>query len=82
MNQNCAGLNQYTGVQIQITYIKYGRAASNQNIIGKPAVQMDVIIRKQTIYVCAAYILLVQVEHGNIRVVLENHTGNNLVAQM
>ncbi len=41
---------------------------------------MNIIIREQSVYIRAAHILLVQVEHGDIRVVLENHTGYNFIA--
>ena len=43
---------------------------------------MNIIVRKQSIYIRAAHILLVQVEHGNIRVILKDHTGYYLVTYL
>ena len=43
---------------------------------------MDIIVRKQAIYISAAHVLSVQVIHGDIRVILENHTGYDLVAYL
>ena len=82
VDQNCAGLDQDTGIQIQITYVEESgseAAASYEDVISEPAVQMDIIIRKQTVYISAANVFLVQVEHGDLRIILEDHTGNDLV---
>ena len=43
---------------------------------------MDIIVRKKTVYICSSYILLVKVKHGDIGIVLEYHTCNNLVANL
>ena len=43
---------------------------------------MNVVIGKQSVYIRAAYVLLIQIEHGNVRIILEYHTGNNLVAEL
>ena len=79
MNQYGAGLNQDSGIQIQIAYLKYGRASADKKIIGKPAVKMDIVIRKQAVNIRAPHVLFIQVEHGNIRVIFKNHTGNYLI---
>ncbi len=43
---------------------------------------MDVVIGKQSVDIGSSHVLLVQVEHGDVRVVLENHTGNYLVTNL
>ena len=85
MYQYGTRLDQDTGIQIQITYIKEGgtkAAASDQDIISEPAVQMNIVIWKKTVYISSAYIFLVQVEHGDLRIILEDHAGNDLVTYL
>ena len=43
---------------------------------------MCLVIRNQPVYIRGADVLLVQVEHGDIRIILEHHAGNNLVADL
>ena len=43
---------------------------------------MDVVIRKKSVYISAADILLVQVEHLDVRIILEDHTCNDFVADL
>ena len=43
---------------------------------------MDVIVRKETVYISASDVLLVQVEHLDIRIVFKDHTCNNLIADL
>ena len=43
---------------------------------------MDVVIRKKSVHISAADILLVQVEHLDIRIILEDHTCNDFVADL
>ena len=43
---------------------------------------MCLVIRNQSVYIRGADILFVQVEHGDIRIILEHHAGNNLVADL
>ena len=40
---------------------------------------MNFVIRKKSVNVCTANVLLIKVEHCDVGVILENHTGNNLV---
>ena len=83
MYQYSTRLDENTGIQIQITYIKEGRteaAASDQDIIGEPAVQMYIVIWKEAVYISSAYVFLVQVEHCDLRIILEDHAGNDFVA--
>ena len=41
---------------------------------------MHIVIRQEAIYVRAANILFIQIEHSDVRIVFEYHTGNDLVA--
>ena len=43
---------------------------------------MDIVVRKQTVYVSPANVLLVEIEHRDVGVILENHAGDDFVAQM
>ena len=43
---------------------------------------MNIIIGQESVNISAADVLLVEVEHCNIGVVLEYHTGNNLIANL
>ena len=81
MDQHRAGLNENPGVQVQITYIEHSGAAPDKDIIGKPSIQMDIVVGKKPVHIGSPYVLLVQVEHGNVRVVLKNHTGDYFVSQ-
>src|SRR5699024_6881345 len=58
------------------------RSFADQDVIGKPSVQMDIIVRKKSVYVSPADVLLVQVEHLDIRVILKDHTCNDFVADL
>ena len=82
MDQHCAGFNEHSGIQVQIAYVKHGGAFPYQNIVGKPSVQVNIVVRKQAVHIGAAHILLIQVKHGDIRVILENHAGNHFVAKL
>ena len=43
---------------------------------------MDIIVWKKAIYISASDVLLVQVEHLDIRIVFKDHTCNNLIADL
>ena len=43
---------------------------------------MDIVVGKQAVYVRAAHVLSVQVIHGDVRIVLEDHAGHDLVAHL
>ena len=43
---------------------------------------MNLVIRQQSIHIRAANVLLVQVKHGNIRVVLKDHTGDHFIPNL
>ena len=78
-------LNQDSGIQIQVAYIEECRtefSASDEDVISEPAVEFNVVIRKKSVYVSAAYIFLVQVKHCDIRIIFKDHTGNNLVTNL
>ena len=84
MNQNGSRLNNDPGLQIHITYVEECSPSGSlqENVIGEPSVQMCLVIRNQSVYIRGADILFVQVEHGDIRIILEHHAGNNLVADL
>ena len=85
MHQNRAGLDEDSGIQIQITYIEECGtefAASDEDVVSEPAVELHIVIRKKSVNVSAAHVLLVQVKHCDLRIILEDHTGNNLVADL
>ena len=75
-------LDQNSGIQIQIAYIKYRRTAADQNVIGKPSVQMHIVVWKQSIYIRRTYVLFIQVIHRDFRVIFKDHTGHDLVSDM
>ena len=79
VDQNCARLDEDSGIEIEVAYVEYGGAASYEDIIGEPAVEVNVIVGKKTVYVCAADVLFVKVIHGDVGIVLEDHTSNNLI---
>ena len=85
MDQNCTWLDEDTGIQIQITYVKESGtefSASDKDVVSKPTIEFYIIIRKKSIYICAAYVFLIQVKHCDLRIILEDHTGNNLVTNL
>ena len=43
---------------------------------------MNVIIREKSVYISAAYVLFVQIVHCDVRIILEDHTGYNLVTHL
>ena len=82
MDKYCARLNQNTGIQIQITYIKYCGSAAYQDIIREPSIQMNIIIRKKSIYISTTYVLFIQIIHSDVRVIFKDHTGNYLITDL
>src|SRR5699024_8407756 len=83
--KNRAGLDEDSGIQIQIAYIEECGtefAASDEDVVSEPAVELHIVIRKKSVNVSAAHVLLVQVKHCDLRIILEDHTGNNLVADL
>ena len=85
MYKNCTWLDQDTGVQIKITYVEECASklsTSDKDVIREPSVKMNVIIWKKSVYVSSANVFLVQVEHCALRIILENHTGNNFVTDL
>ena len=43
---------------------------------------MNIIVRKKSVYISSANVLLVQVEHCDLRIILEDHAGNDFVAYL
>ena len=43
---------------------------------------MGVIIRNESVYISCADILFVQIEHRDVRIILEHHAGDDLVADL
>ena len=43
---------------------------------------MNVIVRKKSVYISASHILLIQIEHLDVRIIMEDHTSNDLVANL
>ena len=85
MYKNCTWLDQDTGIQIKITYVEECASelsASDKDVIREPSVKMNVIIWKKSVYVSSANVFLVQVEHSDLRIILEDHTGNNFVTDL
>ena len=41
---------------------------------------MYIVIWKEAVYISSAYVFLVQVEHCDLRIILEDHAGNDFVA--
>ena len=77
MYKYCTWLDEDTGIKIQVTYIKECRtefSASDEDVISEPAVEFNVVIRKKSIYVSAAYVLLVKVEHCDFRIISVSYT--------
>ena len=65
-----------------IAHVEDRAAAADQNVIGKPAVEMNIVVGEQSVHVRAAHVLLIQIEHGNIGIVFEDHAGHDFVADM
>ena len=85
MYKNCTWLDQDTGIQIKIAYVEEcasEASASDENVIREPSVQMYIIIWKKSVYVSSANVLFVQVEHCDLRIILEDHTGNNFITDL
>ena len=80
VDQNGCRFDQNTGFEIELGNVEDRGAAADENVVRKPAVEVNVVIGKQTVNICAADILLVEVEHRDVGVVLEDHTGDNLIA--
>ena len=83
MYKYCTWLDEDTGIKIQVTYIKECRtkfSASDEDVISEPAVEFNVVIRKKSVYISAAYVLLVKVEHCDFRIIFEDHTCNDLIS--
>ena len=80
VNQNRAGFDEDSGIEVEVAYVEDCGTASDEDVIRKPTVEMYVVIGKKAVNVSAAYVLLVEVVHGDIGVILEDHAGNNLIA--
>ena len=83
MYKYCAWLDQDTGIQIQITYVEECRSegsASDQDVIREPSVKMYIIIWKKSVYISSTNVFLVEVEHCDFRIIFEDHTCNNFIA--
>ena len=78
-------LDEDTGIKIQVTYIKECRtefSASDEDVISEPSVEFYIVIWKKSVYISAAYVLLVKVEHCDFRIIFEDHTGNDFIANL
>ena len=83
MDKYCTWLDQDTGIQIQITYVEECRSegsASDQDVIREPSVKMYIIIWKKSVYISSTNVFLVEVEHCDFRIIFEDHTCNNFIA--
>ena len=85
MYKNCTWLDQDTGIQIKITYVEECASelsASDKDVIREPSIKMNIIIRKKSVYVSSTNILLIKVEHCDLRIILEDHTCNNFITDL
>ena len=85
MYKYCTRLDKDSGIQIQITYIEECSSevsASEEDIVGEPSVEMYIIVRKKSVYISSAYVLFVQVKHCDLRIIFEDHTGNDFIANL
>ena len=83
--QNGAGLDEDSGIQIQVAYIEESGtefSASDEYVISEPAVEFYVVVRKKSVNVGAAYVFLIEIEHGDLRIILEDHAGNDFIADL
>ena len=83
MYKYCTWLDEDTGIKIQITYIEEcgtEASASDEDVISEPSVEFNIIVRKKSVYVSAAYVFLVEVEHCDFRIIFEDHTCNDLIS--
>ena len=85
MYKYCTWLDQDTGIQVKVAYVEECASevsAADKDIIGEPSVQMYIIIWKKSVYISSANVLLVQVEHCDLRIILEDHAGNNFITDL
>ena len=83
MYKYCTWLDEDTGIKIQVAYIEECGtefSASDEDVISEPSVEFYIVIWKKSVYISAAYVLLVKVEHCDFRIIFEDHTCNDLVA--
>ena len=55
VDKNRTGLDEDSGVQIQIAYVEYGGAASYYDVVSEPAVVVNVIVWEKTVNICKCY---------------------------
>ena len=85
MYKYCAWLDQDTGIQIQITYVEECGtevSASDEDVVREPSIEFYIIVRKKSIDICSANVFLVEVEHCDLRIIFEDHAGNNFVTDL
>ena len=82
VDEHCTGLDQDARIEVEIRNIEYRRAAADEEIVREPAVQMDIVVGEKSVDISSADILLVEVEHRDVGIVLENHAGDDLIADM
>ena len=85
MNENRAGFDQHSGIEIEIAYVKYGGSAFDHDIICKPTGEFIGTlraVRDQTVHVGRTDVLFVQIVHGDFRIVTEDHAGNDFIAEV
>ena len=83
MYKYCTWLDEDTGIKIQVAYIEECGtefSASDEDVISEPSVEFYIVIWKKSIYISTANVFLIQVEHCDLRIILEDHAGNDFVA--
>ena len=82
MYEHRAGFDEDSRIEVEVGDVEDRRALADEDVVREPAVQVNVVVREQTVDVRAPDVLLVQVEHRDVRVVLEDHAGDDLVADL
>ena len=82
MYENGCRLNQDSGIQIHVTDVENRGAFADEQVVREPSVQMNVIVRKQAVNIGPAHILLIQVINRDLRIIVEDHAGDDLVADV
>ena len=66
----------------QVADIEHCGTFTDQYVIGKPPVQVNIVVGKKPVYVGASYVLFIQVKHSNVRIIFEDHAGNYFVPNL
>ena len=59
MDENGARLDEDSRIQIQVAHVEDRAAAADQNVIGKPAIEMNIVVGEKSVHVRAAHVLLI-----------------------